>query len=150
MVGEATIQVWFLICFLSTWLHNGSSAKRICISRSLGNSHFGVSDSGEPARKPLFGGNHWPDSLYQHPDIVVNYKHTGPTWQPATQVAFPRELARLQWVVPVTRTLLSKTLQGLTRLWQVLCCNVTTFSPTTSTSSELPAKSETVSGNPWQ
>lgn len=28
---------------------------------------------------PFLEGNHWPDSLYQHPDIVVNYKHTGPT-----------------------------------------------------------------------
>lgn len=36
---------------------------------------------------PFLEGNHWPDSLYQHPDIVVNYKHTGPTWQPARQVA---------------------------------------------------------------
>lgn len=90
MVGEAH---WLqfrlsLICFLGAWLHNRSSAKQICISgvsRQLPTWHFWLRRASQ--KTPPKRGNHWPDSLHQHPDIVVNYKHTGPTWQPALRVA---------------------------------------------------------------
>ena len=90
MVGEAH---WLqfrlsLMCFLDTWLRNWSSAKWICISgvsRQLPTWHFWHRRASQET--PPKRGNHWPDSLHQHPDIVVNYKHAGPTRQPALQVA---------------------------------------------------------------
>lgn len=46
---------------------------------SPGNSQIGISVTGELARKTPLERNHWLESFQHHPDIIVNYKHTGLT-----------------------------------------------------------------------